>query len=188
MLAVIAGPSGVGKGTIVRELLARRPDIWYSVSATTRPPRPGEVDGTDYFFLSREEFERLQAEGGFLESFEVYGDLKGTPIGPIREHLEAGDDVLVEVDVQGALAVRERMRDAVLIFVMPPSRDEQRRRLVERARRDEESDDVVARRLAGAEAEEALSSQFDHVVVNDDVDRVVEEISTILAGYRSRPT
>ncbi|HVM39569.1 MAG TPA: guanylate kinase [Acidimicrobiia bacterium] len=187
MLVVIAGPSGVGKGTIVQRLLERHPEIWYSVSATTRARRPGEVHGRDYYFLTRDEFERLQAEGGFLESFEVYGDLKGTPIGPIKERLDAGTDVLVEVDVQGALAVRERLPEAVLVFVRPPSRDEQRRRLVNRARQDGDSEDVVARRLAEAEAEEALADRFDHVVVNDDLDRVVEEISTILAGHRAAP-
>jgi guanylate kinase len=114
---VLAGPSGVGKGTIVHKLLERDPHLWLSVSATTRSRRDGEVDGTDYVFLDRDEFERIRDEGGFLEWFDVYGDLYGTPRDPVEEHLAAGDDVLLEVDVQGALAVREKYPDAVLVFV-----------------------------------------------------------------------
>src|SRR3954454_7199997 len=129
MLLVVAGPSGVGKGTIVERLLARVPGLWESVSYTTRPPRPGEVDGVDYHFVSRDEFEALRDAGGFLEWFEVFGDLKGTPRGPVEERLAADADVLLEIDVQGALAVREQFPDAVLVFVRPPSLDVLRTRL-----------------------------------------------------------
>jgi guanylate kinase len=166
----------------VRRLLARDPRLWFSVSATTRPRREGEVDGEDYLFLDRQDFERLRDAGGFLECFDVYDDLYGTPRAPVEEHLAGGDDVLLEVDVQGALAVREIHRDAVLVFIRAPSREEQRRRLVARGQ-----DDAAAidRRLAQADAEEALADRFDAVVVNDDPDRAAEEVAAILGGHRA---
>lgn len=175
----------MGKGTIVRRLLDRDPRLWFSVSATTRPRRADEVDGRDYVFLDREEFERLRDAGGFLEWFDVYGDLKGTPRAPVEERLAAGDDVLLEVDVQGALAVRGSYPDAVLVFVKAPSRDEQRRRLVERG---EDDPEAIERRLARADAEEALADRFDAIVVNDDPDRAAEEVAAILSRYREART
>jgi len=144
--------------------------------------RPGEQDGVDYRFLSREEFEALRDAGGFLEWFEVYGDLKGTPRGPVDEHLAAGDDVLLEIDVQGALEVRRQYPDAVLVFLQAPSREEQRRRIA--ARGDADPADVE-RRLDAAEREEALAAEFDHVVVNDDVDAAATRVAGILAVRRS---
>ncbi|MEZ5169768.1 MAG: guanylate kinase [Acidimicrobiia bacterium] len=184
VLCVIAGPSGVGKGTIVDALRARHPELWYSVSATTREPRPGEADGRDYHFLDRGEFERRAEAGEFLEYFEVYGELKGTPKVPISQRLDAGDDVLLELDVQGALAVRASFPDALLIFVRPPSRSDQRARLEARGH---DAPDDLERRLAEADAEEAHVDAFDAVVVNDDVDRATAEIAGILAARRSRP-
>jgi guanylate kinase len=182
---VLAGPSGVGKGTIVRKLLERDPRLWISVSATTRSRRHGEVDGTEYLFLDRREFERIRAEGGFLEWFDVYGDLYGTPRAPVEQHLAAGDDVLLEVDVQGALAVREKYPDAVLVFVKAPSREEQRRRLLERGRDDPAA---IERRLAQAETEEGAADRFDAVVVNDDADRAAQEVAANLETHRdARP-
>jgi guanylate kinase len=169
----------------VQRLLDRDPRLWFSVSANTRAPRAGEVDGRDYVFLDRDEFERLRDAGGFLEWFDVYGDLKGTPRAPVEEHLAAGDDVLLEVDVQGALAVREAYPEAVLVFVKAPSHEEQRRRLVDRGEDDAEA---IERRLARAEAEEALADRFDAVVVNDDPDRATDEVAAILRRYReARP-
>ena len=156
MLLVIAGPSGVGKGTIVKKLLARDPSLWLSVSANTRPPRPGEREGVDYLFMDRAGFEALRDDDGFLEWFEVYGDLKGTPRGPVEQHLAAGDDVVLEIDVQGALAVKERFPEAVLVFVKPPSPDELRRRLLSRP--SAASEDIEAR-LAAAAAEEAQAGR-----------------------------
>ena len=178
---MLAGPSGVGKGTIVHKLLERDPHLWLSVSATTRSRRDGEVDGTDYVFLDRHEFERIRDEGGFLEWFDVYGDLYGTPRGPVEEHLADGEDVLLEVDVQGALAVREKYPDAVLVFVKAPSREEQRRRLLDRGQDDPEA---IERRLAQAEEEEQAADRFDAVVVNDDADRAAREVAAILESHR----
>jgi guanylate kinase len=171
----------VGKGTIVRRLLELEPSLWLSVSATTRAPREGELERGDYRFLTRNEFERLRDEGGFLESFDVYGDLKGTPRGPVEEHLAAGQDVLLEVDVQGALAVREVFPEAVLVFVRAPSREVQRERLFGRGQDDPAA---LERRLAAAEAEEALADRFDHVLVNDDAGRAAEELAAILELHR----
>jgi guanylate kinase len=165
----------------VRKVLERDPRLWLSVSATTRSRRDGEVDGKDYVFLDRREFERIRDEGGFLEWFDVYGDLYGTPRGPVEEHLAAGDDVLLEVDVQGALAVREKYPDAVLVFVKAPSREEQRRRLLERGQDDPEA---IERRLAQADEEEQAADLFDAVVVNDDADRAGREVAAILGVHR----
>lgn len=173
----------MGKGTLVRELLAHDPRLWLSVSATTRAPRAGEVDGRDYLFLDPDEFERRRALGEFLESFEVYGARYGTPRAPVEERLAAGGEVVLEIDVQGALAVRAAVPEALLVFVRAPSREEQRRRLLDR---DPRADPVVlAGRLAEAEAEEALTSEFDHVVVNDDVARAAGELAAILETRRA---
>jgi guanylate kinase len=169
----------------VRKLLELEPRLWFSVSATTRPRREGEVGGRDYLFFDREEFERIRDAGGFLEWFDVYGDLKGTPRGPVEEHLVMSDDVLLEVDVQGALSVREAYPDAVLVFVKAPSREEQRRRLLDRGQDDPEA---IERRLARAEEEEQAAERFDAVVMNDDADRAAREVAAILESHReARP-
>lgn len=165
----------------MRKLLELEPRLWFSVSATTRPRRAGETEGEDYLFLDRREFERIRDEDGFLESFVVYGDLYGTPREPVDEHLAAGDDVLLELDVQGALAAREKYPDAVLVFVKAPSREEQRRRLLERGQDDPEA---IERRLARAEEEEQAAARFDAVIVNDDADRAVREVAAILESHR----
>lgn len=173
-------------------MLERDPTLWFSVSVTDRERRPEEVDGRDYRFVSSEDFERLRDAGGLLESFEVYGDLKGTPRAPIEEHLAAGDDVLVEVDVNGALAIREAFPQAYLVFVRPPSRAVQERRLRARAEEDAErsgealDEAGLRRRLDEAAAEEAASARFDEVVVNDDLERALDEVETLLAARRRR--
>ena len=184
MLIVLAGPSGVGKGSIVRGLLARDPTLWFSVSMNTRARRPGEQDGVDYWFVDRGEFERIRDAGGFLEWFAVYDDLKGTPKAPIDERLAAGHDVLLELDVQGARAVKAAYPDAVLVFVKPPSREEQRNRLF--ARDPGADPDVLERRLDRAEAEEREASDFDAIVVNDDLSRAIDEVAAILQARRER--
>jgi guanylate kinase len=182
VIIVLAGPSGVGKGSIVRGLLDRDRRLWFSISMNTRQPRPGEVDGVDYWFVDRAEFERVRGEGGLLEWFQVYDDLKGTPRGPVDEHLAVGDDVLLELDVQGARAVKAAYPDAVLVFVKPPSRDEQRDRLF--ARDPDADPDALERRLDQAEAEEREASDFDAIVVNDDLSRAVDEVAAILQARR----
>jgi guanylate kinase len=182
VLLVLSGPSGVGKGTIVERVRARFPDLWESVSYNTRARRPTEVEGRDYHFVSREEFEALRDAGGFLEWFEVFGDLKGTPRAPVEEHLAAGDDVLLEVDVQGALRIRSLLPQAVLVFVAPPSLEELERRLRDRGT---ESAEALQRRLGEAERELAQAPDFDHEVVNDDLERVVAEVAGILSGSSS---
>jgi guanylate kinase len=182
ILLVVAGPSGTGKGSIVARLKQRIPSLRWSVSWTTRAPRAGEVEGVDYHFTTREEFERLRDADGFLEWFDVYGDLKGTPDEPVREFLAAGDDVLLEIDVQGALAVRRRYPDALLVFVRPPSREEQRQRLTKRG---QDTAEQIELRLAAAAAEEEQASSFDAVVQNDDVDRAAAEVAAILDRRRA---
>ncbi len=181
ILLVLSGPSGTGKGTVGRRIRDLEPEMRWSVSWATRPPRPGEVEGVDYHFVEREDFERARDEGGFLEWFEVFGDLKGTPARPVLEHLAAGDDVLLEVDVQGALAVREACPEALLVFLRPPSREVQRERIVGRA---QDSPEAVERRLAEAEAEEAKAGLFDAVIVNDDLETAVGEVAAILRARR----
>jgi guanylate kinase len=156
--------------------------LWFSVSANTRARRAGEREGVDYLFMSREEFEALRDAGGFLEWFDVYGDLKGTPRAPVEEHLAAGDDVLLELDVQGALEIRRMFPEAFLVFLTPPSLDEQRRRLESRGLDDREE---IERRLAAAAAEEAQADRFDAVVVNDDVDAAVNRVAGILETRRA---
>ncbi len=176
---MIAGPSGVGKGTIVRRLAQRLPRLRVSVSATTRPPRPAERDGVDYRFVSEAEFSRLIEDGELLEWAEVFGHRYGTPAAPVREALARGEDVVLEIDVQGAFQVREHDPSAVLVLIEPPSMTELERRLRERGTEDEAR---LAERLATAERELAERGAFDHVVVNDDLDRAVERLVAIIQG------
>ena len=182
VLLVLAGTSGAGKGTIGAQLRASDPTLNWSVSWTTRAPRSGEHDGVDYNFVTREEFEKLRDAGGFLEWFEVYGDLKGTPLQYVRDRLDAGNDVMLEVDVQGAIAVKRALPEALLVFIQAPSRDEQRRRLEARG---SETPESIERRLARADAEERIGAdEFDAVVVNDEVERAVVQVAAILSARR----
>lgn len=171
----------MGKGTVVKRVLQLRPDLVLSVSATTRAARPGEVDGREYHFLTPHAFDELIEEGAFLEWAEIYGHRSGTLWGPVLEELERGRDVVLEIDVQGAGWVRHRMPEAVLIFLEPPSMEELARRL--RSRRTE-SDQAIARRLAAADEEMAAREWFDHVVVNDDVERAATQVVAILDAER----
>jgi guanylate kinase len=184
---VISGPSGVGKGTVVRRLLEARPDLVFSVSYTTREPRPGEVDGVHYRFVSDAEFDAMIQAGGFLEWAQLYGGHRsGTPAAEVEAALADGRDVLLEVDVQGAGSVRRRVGDAVLVFLRPPSEEELARRL--RARGTEEGPDLE-RRLAEARREIAEAGWFDHEVVNDEVGAAVAEVLGIIdAGQKGEST
>ncbi|MGW6378333.1 guanylate kinase [Rhodococcus sp. NPDC055112] len=180
-MVVLAGPSAVGKSSVVRKLHERLPDLVFSVSATTRDPRPGEVDGKDYTFVTADDFERMIAAGDMLEWAEIHGGLQrsGTPAAPVIAALEAGHPVLVEVDLAGARAVRAAMPEAILAFLAPPSWEELVSRLTGRGT---ESADVVARRLETAKVELAAKDEFDTVIVNEDVDRACDELVSLLVG------
>jgi guanylate kinase len=180
---VITGPSGVGKGTLIRRLLERVPGLELSVSATTRAPRPGERNGVDYHFLSEEEFERLAREGQLLEHATYSGNRYGTPRWEVEPRLAAGTSVVLEIEVQGARQVREAMREAVQVFIAPPSAAALRERLEGRAT---DRPEEIERRLEAAEDELAARSEFGYVVVNDDLDRATDElvglVTAILEG------
>jgi guanylate kinase len=184
-LFVIAGPSGVGKGSIVRRVLELLPDgIVLSVSATTRPPRPTERDGGDYRFVDDATFDALVADDALLEWAAVFGDRYGTPAAAVEEARASGRDVILEIDVQGARQVRERAPDAVLVFLVPPSLGELERRLRARGT---ESEERIRRRLATAEAELAEAPAFDHVVVNDDLEAASSQVAAIIDASRRDP-
>jgi guanylate kinase len=177
----------VGKGTVVRRVLQALPgDLVLSTSVTTRRPRRGERQGVDYFFVNDDEFDRMIRDGELLEWVEIYGHRSGTPAGFVRAERDAGRDVILEIDVNGAGWVRKREPDAVLVFLAPPSPEEQERRL--RARGTEDRD-LLARRLEQAAWEMEQAPWFDHVVVNDDVERATQRLAAIIAGQRgSRAT
>ena len=180
---MISGPSGVGKGTVVRSLLEAHPDLRFAVSYTTRAPRPGEVDGVHYRFVDEDTFDAVADAGGFLEWAEIFGHRSGTPAADVEEARSAGADVLLEVDIQGARSVREKASDAVLIFLTPPSDEELERRLRERGTEDPSD---MHRRLSEAQRELAAAPDFDHVVVNDQVDRAVQEVLAIIRASKER--
>jgi guanylate kinase len=162
---------------VVRRLLQRKPELVVSVSCTTRQPRPGEVDGRDYRFVTPREFEELVEDGAFLEWAEVFGHRYGTLLGPVADALDLGHDVILEIDVQGAARVRQRMPDAALIFLAPPSFEDLVRRI---RRRHTEDDAEMARRLDAARREMGEQSWFDHVVVNDEIDRAAAQVAAII--------
>ncbi|MGW6033072.1 guanylate kinase [Gordonia terrae] len=180
-LIVLVGPSAVGKSTVVAKVCAAMPDVYFSVSATTRDPRPGEVDGRDYHFVSAADFDRMIAADELLEWAEIHGGLQrsGTPIAPVLAALEAGKPVLVEVDLVGARNVVTRLPEAVTVFLAPPSWDELVSRLTGRAT---ETPEAIERRLATARTEMAAQDEFDHVIVNSEVDRAADQLVSLLVG------
>ncbi|MDE7371702.1 MAG: guanylate kinase [Desulfovibrio sp.] len=170
---VLSAPSGAGKTTLVRRLRAEFPAIGYSVSCTTRPPRAGEVDGRDYTFLSRPDFERRRAAGEFAEWAEVHGNLYGTPLSPVEAMLAEGRDALFDIDVQGAAQLKLNLEAATFVFILPPSLTELERRLRLRGQDDEE---VIERRLANARRELREAAWYDALVVNDDLDGAYDRL------------
>ena len=181
---IICGPSGVGKGTVVARLLASDPTLYFSVSATTRPPRAGEEDGVHYHFLDRETFEQWIAAGDFLEYAENVGNLYGTPRLYVDRAMEQGRDVLLDIEIQGAEQVRQKRPETVRIYVAPPSWAELERRLVGRGTEDMEK---VRFRLARGREEFAAARDFDYLVINDTVDRAVDELRAIMYAEHCRP-
>ena len=180
LLVVVSGPSGAGKGTICQALLEKTP-LAYSVSATTRKPRAGEVDGESYYFLSVEAFEKMIEKDELLEWARVYDNYYGTPLKKVEEKLAAGEDILLEIDTQGAMKVREKFPEGVYIFILPPSLAELERRI---RGRDTETEDVLQKRLAAAIDEIEAGKCYKYVVTNDEVDGAVDAVCAILAAER----
>jgi guanylate kinase len=184
LMLVLSSPSGAGKTTLSRKLLASDPNITLSVSATTRPIRPTEVEGKDYFFISPTEFESWVKQDAFLEHAVVFENRYGTPKGPVEVALVSGRDVLFDIDWQGTQQMKEKAReDLVSVFILPPSHSELERRLKTRA---EDSDDVVARRMAKAADEMSHYPEYDYVIVNNEIDRALMQIKSILEAERAR--
>ena len=180
-LFVLSGPSGAGKGTLRKKIFESLKDIEFSVSCTTRCPRKGEVDAVDYRFLEKNEFDRLSREGAFLESAEVHGEWYGTLTRDVESVMDSGRDILLEIDVQGALQIKKKIPESILLFVSPPSMEVLERRLRERGT---ESEDRLQLRLRNARREIAQSDLYDHVVVNDSAGQASEELKNIILGYR----
>ncbi|MCC5662907.1 guanylate kinase [Nostoc sp. CHAB 5784] len=176
-LIVLTGPSGVGKGTLMRSLLKRHPELYYSVSVTTRSPRPGEIDGKDYYFISRSKFEQLLAEGEFLEWAEFAGNYYGTPREAVINQIHFGKLVVLEIELEGARQIRASFPSAFSIFILPPSFDELEKRIRDRA---QDSEEAIARRLLRAQEEIKAANEFDIQIVNDDFETALNDIETVL--------
>lgn len=185
LLLILSSPSGAGKSTLARRLMDWDPTMRFSVSATTRAPRPGEVDGEHYYFRTRADFEQMVATGEMLEHAEVFGNLYGSPRGPVEQAMREGRDTLFDIDWQGGQQIRNSAlgRDVVSVFVLPPSIAELERRLRGRA---QDSDEVIAGRMAKSQAEISHWAEYDYVIVNHDIDRAFAELVTILQAERLR--
>ena len=176
-LIVLTGPSGVGKGTLMRSLLQRHPELYYSVSVTTRSPRPGEIDGKNYYFLSRNQFEQLVAEGEFLEWAEFAGNYYGTLRESVLNQIHSGKLVVLEIELEGARQIRASFPSAFSIFILPPSFDELEKRIRDRA---QDSEEAIARRLLRAQVEIQAVDEFDIQIVNDDFETALNDIEAVL--------
>ncbi len=176
-LIIITGPSGVGKGTVVKELLDRNKDIWLSISSTTRNPRIGEKDGENYYFISDEKFKDMIDKKEFLEWAQFAGNYYGTPLSTVNEKIEKGFIVLLEIEVEGAKQIKEKLPEALSIFLLPPSKAELEKRIRNRGT---EKEEAIDRRLSRADYEIASSDEFDFVLTNHDVDETVKEVSKII--------
>lgn len=182
-LIVISGPSGAGKSTVVNRAIQGRTDMCFSTSVTTRSPRPGEEDGKDYFFIQPERFREMVANDELLEHAEYVAHSYGTPRAFVEQRMDAGFNVILDIEVQGARQVKEKMPEAVLVFILPPSMDELRRRLEKRAT---DSQDVIDARLARAREELKEAALYDYIIVNDDADAAAAEFAAILAAERCK--
>ncbi len=180
---MLSGPSGVGKSTVIRRLRENRPDIWLSVSVTTRPPRPGEVNGREYYFVSEDQFDQLIANGELLEWASFVDHRHGTPRGPVEAQLAAGVPVLLEIDLAGARQVRRAVPDALLVFLKPPSWQELVRRLESRGT---EEPEIIQGRLAEAQQELAAEDEFDVTIVNTAVDEVADRLVALMFAQVSQ--
>lgn len=176
---IVSGPSGSGKSTLLREVFARRDNLFFSVSATTRAPREGETDGVEYFFLTREAFEKLIEEDTLLEHAEYAGNYYGTPLRPVEEKLEAGCDVVMDIEVQGAAQVKTKMPEAISIFIMPPSLEILENRLRSRGT---DSEEKILKRLDTAKREMLLAPNYDHIVINDTIERASAELWDLMTA------
>ena len=183
VLIILSGPSGAGKGTICKALLEKSDNLFLSVSATTRKPRAGELDGINYHFISKEDFKDRIAQDGFIEYAEVYGNFYGTPQANVEQMLEDGKDVILEIDIQGALKVKERVKDGVFIFILPPSMEELKARIIKRGSETEES---LMTRFKSAYQEINYISKYNYAVVNDTVDSAVKKIESIIQAEKCR--
>ncbi len=182
-LLVISGPSGVGKGTVCEALMNEYKDLEYSISVTTRPKRPTEENGVNYYFYSPEQFEALIQVGGLLEYANVHGNMYGTPKQFVLDQIEAGETVILEIDVQGALQVKKNHPDAVFVFLIPPDMDELRRRIVTRGT---ETQEVIALRMKNARKEIEYINKYDYIVINTEVNQAVDQINTIIEAEKMR--
>lgn len=185
LLVILSGPSGAGKSTVISRLVKLRDDIRFSVSATTRDPRPGETDGKDYYFKTREEFAQMIEEDAFLEHAEYVGNCYGTPAAPVDENLEAGYNVLLDIEVQGAAQVMCRRSDAVSVFLCPPSLEELEHRLRGRGTDDEAK---IKGRLEAARREYGRIDMYTYIVINDDADKAARELDAIITAEACRGT
>jgi guanylate kinase len=183
VLFVLSGPSGVGKSTLIHHARTVVPGLGFSVSATTRDPREGEVDGRDYHFLDRSRFEAMLADGAFLEHAEVYGRYYGTPAGPIREAMGRGESILLDIDVQGAAQVRAALPEAVTVFILPPDRASLRARLQGRGT---DSEAIIDGRMRKADEQLAACGSYDHLIVNDDLETAKHLLVGVLTAALTR--
>lgn len=183
LLIVISGPSGAGKGTICKSFLERNSEVALSVSATTREPRKGEIDGINYYFITKEQFKEKIEVGDFLEYAEVYDNYYGTPKSNVEELLESGRDVILEIDIQGALKVKENSQDGVFVFILPPSMKELKQRIINRGSETKES---LMKRFKSAYKEINFISKYNYAVVNDEVEIAVEKLEAIIAAEKCR--
>ena len=182
-LFVVSGPSGVGKNTILNRVVAGRENVQYSISATSRAKRPGEIDGKSYFFVTREQFEAMLQQGELLEYAEYVGNYYGTPLKPIEQATQAGIDVVMDLDVVGALKIRKRVENAVLVFVAAPSFDVIRQRLIHRG---DVAPDVMESRLERARWECEQAGEYDYIIINDSVERATQELLAIMTAEKCK--